>query len=400
MNVSEIVSSGGVKYSVRGHCDPRFEPVGRAFVANFERGEECGAAACVEVDGECVLDLWGGYSDAARTAQWRADTLVNMMSVSKGPTATCVHMLMDRGELDIDAPVAAYWPQFAAAGKAALPVRYLLDHRAGLPIVTAPLRAGDLYDWTKITSALAEQEPMWPPGTQAGYHILTQGFLLGELVRRVSGESLGEFFRAHVAKPLGLDFHIGLDEAEFARTAQFIPAVEGTIFEANRTDPQSLKARAWDQCQLGEDFNSPEWRRAEIPGANGHGNARAVARLYSALVRGGELDGVRLMSERQVRLMSSESHHQTEVVLGRKYHQALGVLRNSPPFIYMGPNPNTFGHHGVGGSIGCGDPDRRIAFSYACNQMHARLDNGPRGGSLLDAVYRSLDPGFNPTWKF
>lgn len=399
MNAIETrARSGSQTYPIRGEIDPRFGPVLDAFIANYERGEECGSAVCVEIDGERVVDLWGGYMDRDCKATWKRDTIVNMMSVSKGPTATCVHILVDRGEIDIDRPVADYWPQFAQAGKDHIPVRYLLDHTAGLPIIAGGAGPGDLYDWEKMTAALARQAPLWEPGTQSGYHILTHGFLLGELVRRVCGESLGSFFRRHVALPLGIDFQIGLPEADDARTATFIPAVEGTIFEANRTEPESLKARAWAQCRRDEDFNSPQWRRAEIPGANGHGNARAIARLYSALVRGGELGGVRLMSERCAAFMRSESHNKREVVLGRQYHQAFGVLRNSPPYIYMGPNPDAFGHHGVGGSIGCGDPQARIAFSYACNQMHARLDNGPRGGSLLDAAYRSVDPNHRPQW--
>lgn len=397
ISVRSYATHHGITYPIAGEMDEKFTPVLNAFIANFSRGEENGAAVCVEIDGHKVVDLWGGYRDLTYRDRWERDTIVCTMSVTKAMTAACLHMLVDRGLVEIDAPAARYWPEFAQGGKDTIPVRYLMDHRAGLAVLDH-VPAGGIYDWQAMTGALARQTPNWTPGEQSGYHVLTHGFLLGELVRRVSGKSPGTFFRDEVAGPLGLDFRIGMPEADFGRCATFIPAIEGTLLEVNQKDPDSIRARAWVGCPLTEDFNSSRWRTAEIPGANGHGNARAVARFYSALACGGAAGGVRLMRPQAVAKMGEESHHLPEIVLGRRYHQTYGVVRNSPPYIYMGPNPNTFGHHGVGGAIGCCDPDARIAFSYTMNQMHARLDNGPRGGSLIDAVYRSVDSGFAGTW--
>lgn len=373
-----------------GFTDPRFARVRKAFTNNFVEHNECGASVCVYLDGEPVVDLWGGYSDKARSLPWKEDTIVNMMSVSKGAVSVCVMQLVEQGKIDLDAPVARYWPEFAANGKAGIPVCYVLDHRAGLPVLDPNLPRGKIYDWHAIVGALAAQRPAWEPGKQAGYHILTMGFLVGEIIRRVSGEMPGEYLRRNVTGPLNLDYQIGLPESEFPRCAEFIQATDGTIFDAERTAPESYLARAWYELPRGEDFNSREWRVSQVPGANGHGNARAIARFYGCLARGGELGGVRILKPETIRTMSSEQHNMTEIVMNRSYHQALGVLRNSPPIVWMGPNPNAFGHHGVGGAIGLADPDMKIGFSYAMNQMHARIDNGPRAGALLRALYDCL----------
>ncbi len=387
--VATQVRVGDQIYPIAGRIARGFEPVLDAFIDNFARGEELGASACAMQAGHVLYDLWGGFTDGARTRAWDEHTIVCMMSVAKAAATTCAFVLVDEGRLDLDAPVARYWPEFAAAGKADLPVRYVLDHRAGLPVIDN-LGRGTIYDWDAVVAALARQAPAWSPGEEAGYHILTMGFLVGELVRRVSGQSLGTFWRERIARPLAIDYQIGLHSTDNARCAEFRQAVEGTIFDAERTTPAAYVGRAWIQLDVGEDFNSAHWRGAEIPGANGHGNARAVARLYAMLVGGGELEGVRIMSPQTVARMRAEQHNLTEQVMGRSYHQALGILRNSPPIVWMGPNPNAFGHHGVGGAIGLGDPDAKLAFAYGMNQMHARFDNGPRAGSLIEATYRAL----------
>ncbi len=382
--------NAGKPAASEGHCDPRFARVRDAFEAILAGGEDVGSSVSVTLNGATVVDLWGGYADAARTQPWERDTIVNMMSVAKGASAVCAHILVDRGLLDLDTPVAAYWPEFAQAGKKDLPVRFVLDHRAGLPVIKAPLPPGAIYDWNAMTSALAAQAPLWEPGAKAGYHILTQGYIIGELVRRISGRTLGTYFRDEVAEPLGLDYHIGLPAEHHARCAEFIAARKGTILDQDALDPDSLLARAWAQVPLDIDFNSNSWRESEIPSGNGHGNARAVARLYGALACGGELDGVTLMRRDSLERAIAEQHSLTEIVLGRTYHQALGFVRNSPPIVPMGPNPRAFGHHGVGGSVGFADPDARIGFAYATNTMHARLDIGPRAGSLIEATFDSL----------
>lgn len=375
---------------IGGHVAPGFEKVRAAFEANFANGSECGASVCATHAGRIVVDLWGGYADPARTRPWRQDTIVNMMSVAKGAVSVALMQLVEAGEVDLDAPVSRYWPEFAANGKQQIPVRWLLDHRAGLAVLDPNLDRGAIYDWSRMVAALAAQRPLWAPGSQAGYHILTMGFLVGEIIRRVSGLGPGAYLRRHVTGPLGIDYQIGLLPDEIARVATFIQATEGTIFDVERTAPDSLLAKAWKEIPADEDFNSAAWRTADIPGANGHGNARAVARLYACLANGGALDGVRILQPATVSVMSGEQHNLTEVIMNRTYHQGLGVLRNSPPIVWMGPNAGAFGHHGVGGAIGFADPEAGIGFSYAMNQMHARLDNGPRAGGLIAALYQCL----------
>lgn len=386
----EALSGSGTSFPIHGRCDPRFRPVLDAFRANFEARQdilECGASVALVVDGLLVVDLWGGWQDAACLRPWREDTIVNMMSVGKAVAAVAVHMLADERLLDLDAPVARYWPSFGQAGKDAVPLRYVLDHRAGLPVVTASLPRGSYYDWDTMAGALAAQAPLWIPGEAAGYHILTQGFILGEVVARASGMPFAAFVRERITGPLGLDYHFGLDGAAQARCATFLQATEGTIFAA---PPDTLLGQAWAQLNVGEDFNSLGWRSLPNSSAHGHGNARAVARFFGALARGGEVDGVRLLSGDAMRRMTAIQHTMTEQVMGRTYNQALGLLRNSPHIIWMGPNRNAFGHHGVGGSLGMADPDARLGFSYAMNQMHARYDNGPRARRLIEAAYACL----------
>ena len=270
---------------IDGDCDPRFAAVEVTFAENF-RQDEVGAMLAVTLAGRPVVDLWGGYADRRRTRPWRRDTLVCMMSVAKGVTALVAHMLVDRGALDLATPVARYWPEFAAAGKDTLPVRYLLDHRAGLPLIDEPLAPDAVYDWSAMTAALAAAAPLWPPGTVRAYHSVTMGFLVGEVVRRVSGKSLGSLFQDEVATPLALDYHIGLPEAHHGRCAEFFGETAGTLFDAS--DPASLKARAMAQVPA-RILNEPRFRTSEIPSINGHGTVRAIARLYGALGPGRRL---------------------------------------------------------------------------------------------------------------
>ena len=381
---------GDKEFGIHGECAPGFEAVRDAFETNFLEEDEVGASASVVVDGRTVVDLWGGWRDAACTLPWERDTIVCMMSVAKAVSATCLHMLVDRGQVALDAPVARYWPAFAQNGKQEVLVRHVLDHRAGLPILTEKLHPLAMFDHALMVGALERQAPLWKPGTQAGYHVHNQGFLIDEILRRVDGRPLPQFLREEVTGPLGIDYQFGLSEADQARCAEFLQAIGGTIFAARNGDPDKILSRAWDQLPDPLDLNSRQWREATITSASGHGNARAVARLYGALARGGELDGVRLMSPATLEQAITVQHNMVEVMMDRPYHQALGFLRSSPPIVWMGPGQNAFGHHGVGGSIGLGDPDARLGFAYAMNRMHARIDNGPRAGRLIQAVYRCL----------
>lgn len=391
-NISRTVYNGAADYPIIGWCDPRFSAVADAFCANFEAGEEVGAHVALTVDGAPVVDLWGGWQDRDHARAWDDETIVLTMSTTKGVAAICFNILVDRGLVDLDAPVSRYWPEFAAAGKETVPVRYLLDHRAGIPLLDANLPAGSIFDFDRIVEALAAQTPMWEPGSEAAYHVHFQGFLLGEVMRRVTGMNIGQFLKQELAGPLGLDFHIGLGAADQARCARFL--VEPKLFAVRFAEDRNILSRSWDEFPAERDMetilNSPEFRAADISSASGHGRASALARLYGALARGGEIDGMRIMSPEAVARMTTVQHALWERRANRQYQQALGLLRNSPPAMDMGPNPNSFGHAGIGGSIGFADPDRRFGFGYVMNQMHAMPGTGTRFERLIHGVYQSL----------
>ncbi len=341
--------------SIEGTCDTRFERVREAFAENFEKRGDVGAAVAITVDGRSVIDLWGGHADKARMRPWTRDTIVNVYSATKGFAATCVNRLADKGFVELDAPVARYWPEFAQAGKEHLPVRFILSHRAGL------------------TAALAAEQPWWEPGTRHGYHALTLGYLLGEIVRRVTGKTIGAYCREEIAGPLGLDFHIGLEAKHDERCAELIAAPPPPSGQPNplaaTDDPESITMKAINNppgaLRVGT-VNSRPWRAAEIPAANGHTNARAIARFYGAL-----------------------SYGPDAVMYGLPSRFGLGY-RLSHPAARYGPNPHTFGHTGAGGSLGVADPDTRIGFGYVMNQMGSSMFVDPRVAALLDALYASL----------
>ncbi len=372
---------------IHGHCEPRFQPVHDAFAANFAQGLETGASVCVMLEGLPVVDLWAGHRDAACTLPWERDTICNVMSVTKAFAATCLHVLVDRGLVDLDAPVARYWPEFAANGKDGILVRWLLDNRAGLPVLANDLWPGAILDWKAMTDALAAQAPMLPPGGEPAYHIRTAGFLVGEVVRRVSGRSLGTFFSEEIATPFGIDFGIGLTDAQLARCAEFIPQSSGTLLDASMHQADGMIARAARQLPKPLDYNSPDYRRAEIPSTNGHGNGRSVARFYSLLAQGGELEGRRLLKQETLDAALVMQHAARESVMGRQYRQALGYLLNTPGDFEIGPNPRSFGLLGAGGALGFADPDIRMGFGYVENRMHAAMGLGVRAPALLNAAY-------------
>jgi CubicO group peptidase (beta-lactamase class C family) len=396
VELNRSLTRDGQDYPFSGTCDPRFEKVVEAFLENYRTEDELGSAVAVTLDGKPVVDLWGGFTSRERNEPWGRDTLVCMMSVAKGITAVCFNMLLDRGLVELDAPVARYWPEFARNGKDKILVRHILDHTAAIPVLTTnKLWPGAMFDREAYVKALEDQELLWEPGTKAAYHVHNQGYLLGEIMRRVTGMTIGPFLRSQVAGPLGADYYIGQMRAdEQVRVAEVIPNMGARLFAAKDAEaPETLRNLAFRQNPDEPwitTLNSAIWKVAEIASGNGHGNARGVARIYSALAAGGEIDGVRLMSKDSIERMITEQHNQTELLQERPYHQALGVLLNTPAAVYMGPNPRSFGHHGIGGSIGFCDPDGRISFSYCCNKMHSVGDNGPRARRLIDAVYASL----------
>jgi CubicO group peptidase (beta-lactamase class C family) len=394
--LAQTLTRDGREFPLSGAHDPAFAPVLEAFAENYRTEDELGSAVAVMAGGKPVVDLWGGWQDIERTRPWESDTIVCMMSVAKGVTAVCFNMLLDRGLVELDAPVARYWPEFARNGKEGVLIRHLLDHTAGIPVLTDnPLWPGAMYDREAIVKALEEQHPLWPPGTVAAYHVHHQGYLLGEVMRRVTGRTIGPFLAEEVAGPLGADYRIGgMSAADQERCAVVYPNMGARLFAAKDSEaPETLRAMAFRQNPdepWFDTLNSEPFRVSEIASGNGHGNARGVARIYAPLSVGGSLDGVTLMSEGSIERMITEQHNQIEKLQDRPYHQALGVLLNTPEAVYMGPNPRAFGHHGIGGSIGFCDPDAGIAFSYCCNKMHAVGDNGPRARRLIDALYACL----------
>ncbi len=394
MLLDETIKIGDVAYAFAGEYEPEFRPAVDAFLENYSVEEEIGSASALLVDGKKVFDIWAGYRDEARTEPWERDTIVCMMSVAKGISGIAFNILIDRGLVDPDAPVATYWPEFAQNGKEGLLVRHVLDHTAGLPVVLDPLFPGAIFDCDAIVLALEKQAPIWTPGTVAAYHIHTQGNILGEIVRRVTGKRYPQFINDELIAPLKLDYRIGgLSDADMRRCAELVPTIEGTLFARKDNEPDSLLAKGFLQHPrepMNVTLNSPGWRQSEIASANGHGTARSVAAIYGMVARGGELDGVRIMRPETIRDMTTEQHNQTEQMQQRPYHQGLGILLNTPQSVWMGPNPHAFGHHGFGGSIGFGDPDAKIGFSYACNKMHTRPDNGPRARRIIEAVYDIL----------
>jgi CubicO group peptidase (beta-lactamase class C family) len=382
---------------IEGTCDPRFARVKAAFAENFAQRNEYGAAVAITIDARPVVDLWAGHTDKARTIPWRHDTLVNLFSTTKGLTAICAHRLVDQGRLELDAPVATYWPEFARAGKDHIRVRQLLNHRAGLPALRQPVPEAAIYDWDAMTSALAAEEPWWTPGTRHGYHAITIGFLVGEVVRRITGMSLGHYFHDEVAGPLGLDCHIGLRAEDDARCGQMIqsprpPEGQVNIFKYAQDNPESVTAKAFfnppGAMKLGA-VNSRAWRGAEIPAANGHATARALARLYGALSCGGAIDGVRILEADAITRCHTEESDGRDEVLMISTRFSTGFML-SQPHDPMGPSARAFGHPGAGGSIGFADPDAHIGFGYTMNKMGPYILMDPRARALVDAMYASL----------
>jgi len=373
---------------IQGTWDPRFEGVATTLSASLDAGTDVGASVAVLLGGEPVVDIWAGTVDEAGTAPWEKDTITNVWSMTKTMTFLCALMLADRGELDFSAPVARYWPEFAAGGKEKIEVRHLMAHTAGLPGWAEPLAPEDLADWDKCTSILAAQEPWWEPGTASGYHIVTQGFLIGEVVRRITGVSIGTWFAAEVAEPLGADFHIGLPESEDARVSIVIPPPPMDLAELN---PSELVIRAGTNPPLDATYPSHAWwRRAEIPAANGHGNARSVAQIQSIIAGKGESRGVRLLSEGGCDRVFEEQIHGTDLILGAEYRFGMGYGLSSA-MMPIGPRSCFWG--GYGGSLIVMDQDADLTVCYAMNRMEGGLTGDLRGASIVLAAVVGLAGG-------
>lgn len=372
---------------VQGTCDDRFAGVKEAFAANLDNGLDVGAGVTVIVDGETVVDIWGGHADPEKTVPWERDTITNVWSTTKTMTALSALLLADRGEIDVHAPVARYWPEFKANGKEGVEVRHLLAHTAGLPGWDVPLTNEDFEDWEKCTSLLAEQAPWWEPGTASGYHAITQGYLVGEVVRRVTGQSLGTFFAEELAGPLEADFHIGLDPSHDHRVCRVIPPPPLAFGDM---DPTSIPARALGNPMLSAEASWTEgWRRAEIPAAGGQGNARSVAQVQAVLSHGGELNGKRFLSEAGCEVVFEEQANGVDLVLGVPLRLGIGYGINSEA-LPISPNPRACFWGGWGGSLVINDLDARMTFAYVMNRMGEGTVGDERGIGLLTAAYGGL----------
>jgi CubicO group peptidase (beta-lactamase class C family) len=379
-----------MRVEIYGTCATGFEPVREAFAANFTAHGEIGASVAVAVGGKTVVNLWGGWADPGRNRLWQRDTLTNVWSTTKAMTSLCAHILIDRGELDPDAPVARYWPEFAAGGKDGITVRQVMCHQSGLTGLTVPLSVEDYYDWDKITGLLAAQEPLFPPGSTSGYQAITFGFLVGEVVRRISGKSCGAFFRKEIAGPLGADFFIGLPKKDLDRCSDLQGVrpsedEQAALAQAYASAAPAAQAALINPPMTGDEANVAEWRMAEIPAANGHGTALGLVTVFGALADGSE----RLISAKTLQAARTGNGRFDDVVLGMPLEYGLGFGLSGPEG-HFGPNEAAFGHDGFGGSAVGADPEAGVAFAYVMNRMGMNLVDDPRKMALIAAVYRSL----------
>lgn len=376
------------QYELFGTVSPGFEAARDAFAENFAREgdyQEAGASFAAFHRGRCVVDLWGGFANSARTRKWTRDTLGNVWSATKGVCATAAAILVDRGVFAYEHKVASLWPEFSENGKQDITIAQVLSHQAGLPGFVEPTSVEDQYDWSGCCGKLARQRPVWEPGTATSYHAMTYGWLVGEIVRRATDKSIGRFVYEEIAKPLDAELFIGLPESTDSRASEMLapkrmrdisslplPPVARMALTNPQQDPLAPNRRAW--------------RAAEIPAANGQASAMGLARMYAALANGGSLDGVKLLSPDGIARMTTPatSGGRQDMFLGFVNSWGMGMALNTPG-IY-GPNIRAFGHSGWGGPFGCADPDAKVSIGYVCNQMGPELVGDPRTTGLCKAV--------------
>jgi CubicO group peptidase (beta-lactamase class C family) len=372
---------------VKGTCSERFTGVRDALAERLASGDELGASIVINIDGQVVADMWGGYRDEARTVPWTEDTITNVWSTTKTITNLAALMLVDRGQLDVYSPVARYWPEFGANGKQDIEVRHLLSHTSGVSGWDQPFVTEDLYDWEKSTSQLASQAPWWEPGSASGYHALNQGHMVGELVRRITGKKLKQFVAEEIAGPLGADFQIGALERDWGRIAPVIPPPP-LPFDMESIDPQSPAFKTMTgPVPDAAAANTPGWRHADMGALNGHGNARSVARIMSALALGGEVDGVRLLGQDAIDVIFDEQSRGVDLVLGVPLRFGIGYglpLLETVPYV---PDERICFWGGWGGSIIAMDLGRRMTISYMMNKMGPGVIGSDRSETYVTAIY-------------
>ena len=383
-----MADTGIASAEIHGRCEKGFEPVRAAFATNFAELGEVGASVSVVLNGKTVADFWAGHADSQRTRPWQRDTLANVWSTTKGMGSLVCGMLVERGLISYEDKVSKHWPEFAAEGKGDITIGQMLSHQAGLCGPAVPTTSEEMCNHEMMAERMAAQAPLWDPGSRSGYHALTVGILAGELVRRVSGKTIGTFFREEVAEPFGVDFFIGLPASEDGRVAEMIPATKSNMLDPATLNPSQMVALgnpAPDARVPNERF----WRGAELSSANGQGTASAVARVYGALASDGTIDGKRLVKPETIRAMTKLQIEGHDEVLGMHTRWGAGYILNVGGLLY-GPNDEAFGHSGWGGSFGMADPKTGLAVAYVMNQMGPDLAGDARANALVAAAYASL----------
>ncbi len=385
--------------SIHGNCDPSFLKVKEAFITNFENSQETGACVSVVVSGKTVVDLWAGHMDMAKTKPWQENTLANIFSCTKGILALCAIRLVDQGKLSLDKPVHHYWPDFAQNGKEDITVRMLLNHSSGIAALNEPLPTNAIYEWDTMIRAIEKEAPWWTPGEKHGYQVTTFGWLVGQVVKSVTGFSVGDYIRQEIAGPLGLDIHIGLSDEALHRSAQVLPKRLPSIHKdflqlslAMMRNPFGKTAKAFSNpISISTGMNTRSWKQSEIPAANGQSNARALSKLYGILSNGGKQNGIRLLSKEALLLCSQEESCGLDEVLNINTRFSLGfMLSQQKKSAQFGPNLRNFGHSGAGGSLTFADPDAQIGFAYIPNWLDSYILLDPRANRLIDALYDCL----------
>ncbi|HLM05434.1 MAG TPA: serine hydrolase domain-containing protein [Blastococcus sp.] len=372
---------------VHGSCDDRFSAVREALERNLD-AEELGASVAVDLDGEMVVDLWGGYRDEARTTPWTQDTIVNVWSTTKCVLSLAALMLVDQGELDLDAPVGDYWPEFSAKGKKNVLVRHVMSHTSGVPAWEKPFSVRDMYDWESATERLALQRPWWEPGTASGYHSADQGFLVGELIRRITGMTFQRFVDEEIARPLRADFQIGARLDDWRRIAPLVAPPRADVDPD--LDPTSIAVRTFTAPTMSVKATAtPDWRAADLGALNGHSNARGVLDVMRLISLGGEAGGRRWLSEKTVDLIFDVQADGVDLVLEEPFRWGIGLCLGSPVVPYV-PQGRVAFWGGWGGSLVVMDLDRRLTISYMMNRMASGLIGSDRAKSYVEAVYTAL----------
>ena len=391
--MSAAAPSTNAPMLINGVCDPRYAAVRREFERNFRERGEIGAAVCVYENGKKVVDLWGGYKDVARTVPWDGDTIVIMNSVAKSMCALSTHILIDRGLVGFDAPVAEYWPEFAQAGKSGVLVRHVLSHTCGV-IFCDHAPPGSWFDWDVHIRAIEKQEPAWKPGTKGAYNSINIGYILGEVIRRVTGKTVGTFLREELSGKLGADYNIGLKPEEIARVSDMHPNPKNGFFRIAYDESTPLGRAFRSAPKTGYFQNCREIREREVASFGGHGNARAMARIYGMLAGNGAIDGIRLLSPASVDRAAQLVWEDDCIMTQRRIRMGYGFMHNEPETVPMGENMNAFGHTGTGGAFAWCDRERNLSFAYCTNFQREGPGIGPRGAALGVAA----GGGDPPSW--